>query len=335
MRVRRLMRLIPLGLLLGTFEKAPANAAEVAKTELYVIQTTTFTEKQFLTGTRDGKPVSIAAELRLPPSSEERLPAVILLHGSGGIIPIEEHWSRVLNDMGIATFQLDVLTGRGIGSVLTDQGQLSPLNGINDAFRALELLASHPRIDPRRIGILGGSRGAAGALFTSLRRFERLYAAPGTQFAVHLVFYTNCGTSFIDGDDVANRPIRLFHGTADDVAPVETCRSYVARLQRAGKDVRLMELSGAHHGFDNVAGKVRRLEQAQTPGHCLLQETTVGVLVERQSGMPFTFDLPCVRRGVTVGHDASAHERVLKEVKATLQQVFRLPAPTAGIGVKE
>jgi dienelactone hydrolase len=315
-------------LLLATFGKVPADAAEVTKTELYVIQTTTLTEKQFLTGTRDGKPASIAAELRLPPSRDERLPAVILLHGSGGIIPIEEHWSRMLNDMGIATFQLDVLTGRGIGNTLTDQAQLSPLNGINDAFRALELLSSHPRIDPKRIGILGGSRGATGALFTSLRRFERMYAAPGTQFAVHLVFYANCGTSFIDGDDVANRPIRLFHGTADDVSPVEPCRSYVARLQRAGKDVRLMELNGAHHGFDNVGGKVRRVEQGQASGHCVLQETTAGLLVERQSGMPFTYGLPCVKRGVTAGYDASAHEQALKEVKATLQQVFRMPAPT-------
>ena len=48
--------------------------------EIYSIETLTLTDKQFLLGERDGKPVRIGAELRLPPGTA-RIPAVVLIHG--------------------------------------------------------------------------------------------------------------------------------------------------------------------------------------------------------------------------------------------------------------
>jgi dipeptidyl aminopeptidase/acylaminoacyl peptidase len=70
--------------------------------------------------------------------------------------------------MGVATFLLDGFTGRGIESTTADQFQFGTLTMINDAYRALELLAKHPRIDLTRIGIFGGSRGGKVALYASL-----------------------------------------------------------------------------------------------------------------------------------------------------------------------
>ena len=46
---------------------------------------TTMTDEAFLSGHGDGKPVTVAGELRLPRGGAERFPAVILLHGSGGV----------------------------------------------------------------------------------------------------------------------------------------------------------------------------------------------------------------------------------------------------------
>jgi hypothetical protein len=34
------------------------------------------------------------------------------------------------------------------------------------------------------------------------------------------------------------KPIRQFHGTADDIELIEPCRAYVARLQKAGAEMR-------------------------------------------------------------------------------------------------
>ncbi len=112
-----------------------------ASTQLMSLQTVTVTEEQFLTGSRDGRPVTIAAELRFPSAGTERVPAMILLHGSGGINAQDVQWAKELNDLGVAALLVDSFTGRGIVSTVGDQTQLSPLVGIIDAYRALELLA--------------------------------------------------------------------------------------------------------------------------------------------------------------------------------------------------
>src|SRR5262249_7167866 len=59
--------------------------AQAARTEIHAVPTFTLSDKQFLTGDRNGTPVTIGGVLRLPPSGTDRLPTVILLHGSGGI----------------------------------------------------------------------------------------------------------------------------------------------------------------------------------------------------------------------------------------------------------
>ena len=168
------------------------RAADVSRIELLPLQTVTVTEEQFLTGSRDGRPATIAAELRLPSTAAARVPAVILLHGSGGANTRDDRWSRDLNDLGVATLLVDSFTGRGIVSTVADQSQLSELSVIIDAYRALDLLAKHPRIDATRIGLLGGSRGAMSALYASIKRFRRMYAPAGADFAVYMSFYPPC-----------------------------------------------------------------------------------------------------------------------------------------------
>ena len=60
------------------------TSAETARLEIYSIETLTLTDQQFLLGAKDGTPARIGAELRLPPGTA-RIPAVVLIHGSGGV----------------------------------------------------------------------------------------------------------------------------------------------------------------------------------------------------------------------------------------------------------
>src|SRR5690242_15492669 len=80
-----------------------------ARTELLSIQTLTLTDRQFLTGDRSGRPTAITAQLRIA-QGLGRLPAVVLLHGSGGFGPNIEYWSRQLNAAGISTLAVDGFT---------------------------------------------------------------------------------------------------------------------------------------------------------------------------------------------------------------------------------
>ncbi len=128
--------------------------AQVARQEVHALQSVTLSDADFLNGKRDGTLVTLSGLLSLPEVGPEKLPAVVLLHGSGGMGgsgSIIDEWSRELNQIGIATFAVDSFSGRGIIETVTDQTRLGRLNMIVDAYRALELLGKHRQIDPARI----------------------------------------------------------------------------------------------------------------------------------------------------------------------------------------
>lgn len=301
------------------------HAQAPIRIESHPVQTVTLTDAQFLTGSKQAAPVVIAGELRLPGPGTERLPAVILLHGAGGISRNIDLWSQELNAIGIATFILDSYTGRGIVSVSENQTQLGRTPQINDAYRALELLSKHPRIDPARIGVMGFSRGGQAALYSALTRFQRMHGPPGARFAAYVILYPPCNLKFIDDDQVGDQPIRIFHGTADDFVFIDACRAYVARLREAGGNVQLTEYPGALHVFDGPHLKDRVfVPRGQTTRRCVMEEGPGGQIMNAATRQPFTYDDACVERGASVGYNAEAYSQALKAVKGFLTETFKL-----------
>ncbi|MDD5325924.1 MAG: hypothetical protein PHR71_11575 [Polaromonas sp.] len=89
-------------------------------------------------------------ELILPANApaDARLPAVVLVHGAGGVFPEERtYWAKLLNERGIAVFVIDVFSPRGVKSAGEDQSLVPVAADTADAFAALGMLAGHPRID--------------------------------------------------------------------------------------------------------------------------------------------------------------------------------------------
>ena len=303
---------------------APNGSAQVARTELHAIPTVTLSDQQFLTGDKNGKPVTIAGALRVPSLGTDRLPAVILVHGSGGVGGNVDRWSQELNSIGIATFVIDSFTARGFQSTSANQALLGRLNMVLDSYRALGILAAHPRIDPTRIVLMGFSRGGQATLYASLKRFERMHGVEGVTFAAYVPFYAPCFTTYIGDEDVSDKPIRLFHGAADDYVPVAPCRPYVERLRKAGKDVTLTEYPDAHHAFDNPFLKVGTAPQSQTTRRCTMVEEPVGTIINAATKQPFTMEDPCVERGPTVGYNAAATAAATQAVREFLQVTLKL-----------
>ena len=303
----------------------PSQAQTASRIEVHPIRTMTQTDEQFLTGSKDGEPTVLAGELRIPRPGTDRLPAVLLVHGAGGIGGNIDRWAQVLNAIGVAAFVLDGFTGRGIASVSQDPTQLGRTPMIADSYRALEILAKHPRIDPTRIAVMGFSRGGQAALYSSLKRFQKMHGPQGLEFAAYVIFYAPCNLRFIDDDQVADKPIRLFHGTADDFVYVAPCRAYVERLRAAGKDVQLTEYPGAQHVFDGPHIKAPIFQpQGITTRHCVTEEKPIGRIINSQTQQTFSYDDPCVERGATIAYDAEAYSQVLVAVKGFLTEVFQL-----------
>jgi dienelactone hydrolase len=185
--------------------------------------------------------------------------------------------------------------GRGLTNVGNDQAQLGRLVQVFDSYRALELLAKHPRIDAGRIAAMGFSRGGQGVLYAMMKRFQKMHSVGGPAFVASIPFYPECDTTFIDDENVTDAPIHIFHGIADDYVSLPRCRSYVERLRRAGKNVELTEYEGAQHVFDGVQFKAPlKLPDAQTTRNCRLEEIADGIVVNSQTKRRFTYSDPCV-----------------------------------------
>jgi dienelactone hydrolase len=295
------------------------------RTELHPIPSLWISDQQFLTGDKNGRQVTVAGELSLPRGTG-KLPAVILMHGSGGMGGNISYWKRQLNQMGIATFAIDGMTGRGLTGVGSNQAVLGRLNFIIDIYRGLEILAKHPRIDPERIALMGFSRGGQAALYASLERFHKLWNPSGAQLAAYIPFYPDCATRYRDDDVVTARPIRIFHGTPDDYNPVHTCKAFRDRLIAAKADIEIVEYPNAPHGFDNPLGAVpaRAAANDQSVRECTIREGDPGLLINQANAQPFTYKDDCVRLGPTVGHDAEATAAVTKAVTGYLAVLFKL-----------
>ena len=313
-------------LLPASESQAQANPKEIAaRVELHAFPSLTLSDQQFLNGDASGKPVTMTGEFRIAQGSG-RLPVVILMHGSGGIGANIEPWTRTFNAMGISTFAIDGFTGRGLTAVNTDQASLGRLNFILDIYRALELLAKHPRVDPDRIVLMGFSRGGQAALYASLTRFNKLWNKSGVQFAAYIPFYPDCATSYAGETEVAERPIRIFHGMPDDYNPVASCKPYIQRLREAGRDMALTEYPDAQHGFDTPLnpGAVIVATGAQTVRGCRIREAEGGVLLNVSTQQPFSYKDECVQLNPHVGGNAEATQAARLAVTDFVRQVFKL-----------
>jgi dienelactone hydrolase len=143
-----------------------------------------------------------------------------------------------------------------------------------------------------------------------------MHLAPGLGFAAYIVFYPDCHTTYTDGDDVADRPIRILHGAADDYNPPAPCRAYVTRLQKAGRDAHMTEYPDAHHVFDSRATPVPTKSPAsQTVRRCRLEEADGGRVINSATKQVFTYEDPCVERGPTLGYNQAAAREAQKAVR--------------------
>lgn len=304
----------------------PASAQGLGRIELHSFPSVTVSAKQFLTGDQYGKPVSITGELRLPRTTDPaKVGVVILMHGSGGLNPAHDKWAHELNEIGVAALILDSFTGRGIVNTNTDQSQLDSISMTHDAYAALSKLATHPRIDPSRIAVMGFSKGAVPAVYSSNLRFRKLYGPSTAEFAAHIGLYTPCNIAYNQDFQTTNRPIRLHHGLADDYVSIDPCRSYAKRLKEVGADVTLTEYADAHHAYDalHIAPLVP-VPTSQTTRKCSIKEGEQGTLLNAATGQPYSLEDPCVARGAHIGYNAAARQATVRAVQEFLTTTFKL-----------
>lgn len=275
---------------------------------------------------------TVAGTLGLPPASNGRTPAMVISHGSGGILPgREDAWAARLNALGIATFVVDSFTPRGLQSTSRDQSRLSTMANLADALAALRLLATHPAIDPARIGVMGFSRGGQVALYSALEPLRRGMIDGGLRFAAHVALYPSCSIPY-RAEEVSAAPILMLLGGADDYTPAAACRDYAAWFAAKGVPVEAIAYAGAYHDFD-IPDPPRFLPALQSARGCkaevevdsgTVRRLDTGEGLREQAAISAYFR-SCMQRGATIGADRAALAGAERDVAAFLRRAFGLP----------
>jgi dienelactone hydrolase len=199
-------------------------------------------------------------------SPRKNLPAVVILHGSGGIDFRGDFYARALNAAGIATLEIDMWEARGVTA--PPENQL-PIVTYPDAFAALAFLSTHENINPDRIGVLGFSWGGV----VTMASAEELYAnqfggVGGLRFAAHAAHYPVCygyntilpnipppplnGLQWLD---LTGAPVLIQIGTEDDYDNgAENCLELIDDLLDP-EDQNIVEVAvyeDAYHAWDRL-----------------------------------------------------------------------------------
>jgi dienelactone hydrolase len=284
-----------------------------------------------------GGAVNIVGHLFLPQGSN-KVPVVLLMHGSNGIYSaMLDYWPKLLNGQGIAVFSLDRFGPRGVKSTAIDQSAVPFTADVADAFAALRLLASHPRIDAQRIAIMGFSRGGLASWRTAVERIIASQQLPdGLRFAAHIQLYAaGCSGTLrliVKPGVFSKAPELWIHGEADDYTLIGACRDYSKRINEAGTPVEFVSLPGAYHKFDDVDQRhfhtwlLRHLVDS-----CPLEmDIDTLTIYDHNTGLSLSGDAlskaikNCTARGVTVEGNSSARDKAGQATVAFLRKVFGL-----------
>jgi dienelactone hydrolase len=187
------------------------------------------------------RPVPVSAQV-YQPSGPGPFPALVLLHGSTGVLPYHHDWARWLAREGYVALVVDSFGPRG---VTRDGGALTG-ERVGDAFGALAFARSLPFVDGGRVGAMGWSLGAGVALLAGGELFAGRAPPPGT-FAVVVAFYPACAHT--DASELM-APALLLLGDADTWTPAERCVQTAHALLARGHPVEWTVYAGATHGFD-------------------------------------------------------------------------------------
>lgn len=187
------------------------------------------------------------------PVGEGRSPAVILLHGCGGIRRKDTQWAEAFREQGYVALVVDSLSGRGLTSRVDRRKVCLGLDlwgstRAGDLLASLEYVRALPYVDGTRIAVVGWSHGAWTAL-------DFLASAPpeavkGVRAIV--AFYPYCG--------IASRarwlglrvgvPLLMLLAEADTTVSTGECLQFAEEEAERGHPVTTKVYPEVGHVFD-------------------------------------------------------------------------------------
>lgn len=240
---------------------------------------------QFLISSRLVMVQPLIGYLSMPKQvGEKKVPAVVIMSGSGGIQPWMNKYVHLLNGMGVATFQVDSFMPRDVKEVATNQAAVTLPMMTYDAFAALKFVSKFPHIDKNKIAILGWSKGGGVTQITAFSTLQKaMMGNDGVKFAAHIMYYPACKLDYPDYE-VDGSPWLYMHGAKDDYTRVSNCLPLLAKLKNKIHISKFI-YPDAYHDFDKDSQPVVWAPKLINPKRCRGLLNTYWALTEEYSGL--------------------------------------------------
>jgi dienelactone hydrolase len=228
-------------------------------------------------------PATLTAELYTPRGAGP-FPAVILLHGCGGVGPNIKEWAEWLRYEGYAALVLDSFGGRGLRRLCGGSAALTGRMRAPDVYAAARYLKTLPQIDGKRIAAIGYSHGGWTLMWAVATEAQH----PDVDIRAFIMFYPACGGwKTLPG----TTPVLMLLGGKDDWTPAAPCEAVAQSDSRTRGHITAVVYPDAYHAFDSP----------RIIGRQIVRDARGGL-------------------GATIEYNPRAHEDAEKQVRAFLAE---------------
>ena len=319
--MKKILGIILLGLILS----GNAFAAAPLKSPLYkllkyfkngeMIKIQSYTAKNFIEikdGTYKKSPIEIDAFISYPKKGDGPFPVLVFAHSSGGSLLFTDEWfkfnrqvAKSLHKKGIAVMFLDNFAPRGTYTTYADQQKVTHWSTYIDAFKALEYLSKQPKVNIKKIGITGWSRGGMISLMVAEKRLRDILVSKDLYFAAAQPRSPDCTTSmFRNPQPIKETKTWMVLGGADDYTLAEDCVEQGERIKAKGGDIEIMVKKGWHHGFTanyEVEYEGDPMIFHNCPDSLMEDDGTYGTSDPNYKWAKEWWNDPCITRGAHIG----------------------------------
>jgi dienelactone hydrolase len=233
-----------------------------------------------------------------------------------------------LTNNGYVVFQIDHYLGRDIKYDKTFS-KVSGITFMNDSFKALELIKTHPKIN--KVFYIGWSQGGVGPILSHFSQATDLINSGASLFDASIAIYPYCGFTF-NKLTKTNNPLLILTGRDDDLTPEQACINIYKKFSKNENKLKHISLEGDRHGYDNpflffgfTFDKLPSLHIIND--ECTLTISSIGemrtISKKKVSGPKESAELldRCSTKGVSVKYSPYATEKTYIEIIEFLKRI--------------
>lgn len=220
---------------------------------------------------KSSKQIEISGNLKFPKKTNGKVPAAVFLHGINGLRDKAGfELADMLNDAGFASFFVDSQSPRSVTNVKTASTKITYSMRVSDAYAALKILGTHPKVERNKIAVIGFSRGGGISLLATAEKFRTVFIKDDLKFAAHVSFYPSPFLRTHKSVNLTGAPVFMLLAGADTITPAKMAIDWAEELRLAGAEVRVKVYETAGHGFliTSLSGKLITVKSLKDNTNC-------------------------------------------------------------------